>query len=140
MAYVVFALYFIYTLGQVLNVKWTPIDPTSSLVIIATWEAGFSRIAGFLNACLVFSLVSSSTACLYIASRTLNRLANDILGSSVASRILYILGGGEVAGQTGVPVFAVFVSFLMNLYVPLILRIPASEKQDVSRLQGLITD
>lgn len=137
MAYVVFTLYFIYTLGQVLNVKWSVIDPTSSnLVIIATWQAGFSHITGFLNACLVIILVSSSATCLYIASRILYGLANDIPGSSVAALMLHLLG--TKTSQTGVPGVALGFSFLMSISIPLIHISLESRSQDVSRLQGLI--
>jgi len=130
MAYVVFTLYFIYTLGQVLNVKWSVIDPTSSnLVIIATWQAGFSHITGFLNACLVIILVSSSATCLY-------GLANDIPGSSVAALMLHLLG--TKTSQTGVPGVALGFSFLMSISIPLIHISLESRSQDVSRLQGLI--
>jgi amino acid transporter len=142
MAYVVFALYFIYTLGQVLGVKWTPIVPASFggfiLVILATWQAGFSHIANFLNACLVFSLLSSSTTCLYIASRTLYGLANDVPNNSAIGRILHKLASG--VRRTGAPVSAVLLSFLMFIYLPFIQLSPGSGGQDVSRLQDLIVD
>jgi amino acid transporter len=142
MAYVVFALYFIYTLGQVLNVKWTPIDPTLfggfSLVIVATWQADSSHIANFLNACLVFSLLFSSTTCLYIASRTLYGLANDVPNNSAIGRILHKLASG--VRRTGAPVSAVLLSFLMFVCILYIQLSPESGEQDVSRLQGLIVD
>jgi len=139
MAYVVFALYFIYTLGQVLNFKWTVIDPTSSsLDIITTWQAGFFHIAGFLNACLVFILVSSSSTCLYMASRIIYGLANDIPDSSVAGRILHKFA--LVIPQTGIPCSALLFSFIMIAYAPIIQRIKGYGNQDVGCLQGLITD
>jgi amino acid transporter len=149
-AYIVFALYFVYTLGQVLNVKWNndhlPLNysrvgspyytsdlhdpPSTDLLIIAAWQAGYSHIAGFLNGCLIFSLFFSSTTCLYVASRTLYGLSRDIPQTSYAGRLFGKLG--LVIPRSGIPAAALLFSGIVFVWIPFLQLGAGSAGRDVS--------
>lgn len=103
----VLTLYLLIGIGEALNVEWTdphlpriyggldsargpaPKYPSSaSMVVIATFHAGRKRLAGFLNACLIFSVLSASNTSLYVASRTLYGLATQIPDTNAVGKRL----------------------------------------------------
>jgi len=134
MAYVAFLLYFLCALGEVLNVKWnnnhlpaiyggignntvpqSTEDPQStSMLVIAAWEAGYKDLAGFLNGCLIFSVLSASNTSLYVASRTLYGLTRE--ADKHKLRAIHVMS--TVVPKTGAPAAAVVVSALSFFWLP----------------------
>jgi amino acid transporter len=147
MAYVIFFLYFLCTLGEVLNVKWNndhlPIIyggiggsgfvggnlQSTSITIIATWEAGFYKLAGFLNGALIFSVLSAANTSLYVASRTLYGLTREIPRTSFLGRRLNDLS--YVTPKTGVPVVALLISAVSFFWLPFLQLRKGYAVQDV---------
>src|SRR6266480_1577004 len=90
-AYVITLLMVFDSIGALLNINWTDTrllqigietgngtaaadgkpPQSSNMAVIAIWDAGFKSLAGFINGCIVFSLVSVSNTSMYVASRTL---------------------------------------------------------------------
>ena len=48
-----------------------------SILVMATFQAGYPRLAGFFNGCLIFSCLSASNTSLYVASRVLYGLCRE---------------------------------------------------------------
>ncbi|KAJ9637660.1 hypothetical protein H2199_007150 [Coniosporium tulheliwenetii] len=138
-AYVVFFLYFLCTIGEALNVSWTsdhlpkiyggvgnrhdnytaPVNPSStSLPIVAVWQAGYPKLAGFLNGCLIFSVLSASNTSLYVASRTLYGMTREIPETNVVGKCLKKLS--LVVPQTGVPAAALVISAISFFWLPFV--------------------
>ncbi|KAF1963310.1 hypothetical protein CC80DRAFT_587744 [Byssothecium circinans] len=138
-AYVTTGLYFLCMLGQCLNVSWVsdhlPLiyggignsvtdtkdlkNPSSSrLTILALWDWGKKSLAGFLNAAMIFSVLSASNTSLYIASRTLYGIALDVPTTSRIGRLLHSFS--VVVPQTGVPARALVFSALAFFWLPFI--------------------
>lgn len=139
MAYIVLLLYFLCMLGQCLNVSWTndhlPLiyggigegstdtkdlsNPrSSSLTIIALWIWNKKPLAGFLNGAMIFSVLSSSNTSLYIASRTLYGIAENVPTTSWLGRLLHSFA--VVVPKTGVPARALIVSAVAFIWLPFI--------------------
>jgi amino acid transporter len=137
-AYAIFVLYFLCTIGEILTVRWTaPYLPqieggvgnsstsleqatspprSASFVINATLAAGYYDLAGFLNGCLIFSVLSTSNTCLYVASRTLYGMAREIPDTNWLGRKLNRLS--LVVRQTGVPPAALLFSSVSFFWLP----------------------
>jgi amino acid transporter len=146
-SYAVFALYFLCTIGEALNVDWMnknlpiiydsshdnppPItNPvSSSLPIIATWQAGHHKLAGVINGFLIFSVLSASNTALYTASRTLYGMTREVPTSHVIGRILRKFS--LVVPQTGVPAAALAVSAIAFIWVPFVALDAGFAVQDV---------
>lgn len=134
MPYVVLGLYLLIGIGEALNVKWSDphlpriyggLDPvtrqttspgSSSMVIIATYHAGYQKLAGFLNGCLIFSVLSASNTSLYVSSRTLHGLATQIPETNIIGRKLQWLK--VVPWRSGVPAWALVASALAFCWLP----------------------
>lgn len=137
-AYVVFFLYLICAIADCLNVNWDNIalppvhigpgdsvNPStsggprsSSVLIIATEAAGKFSLAGFLNACFTFSVLSAANTSLYASSRTLYglaRVAGDKYSNPVSRKFNKL---SVVEPKTGVPIAAVIVSVLSFFWLP----------------------
>lgn len=130
-AWVVCVLYFLCTLGEVLTTRWN--DPSlqtvyngqrsnststevrfhNNIIINATLNYGGSKIAGFLNACLLFSVVSNANTSLYVASRTLYGLARENRGTNWIGNKL-----SDVLVCNGVPMWALLFSALSFFWLP----------------------
>jgi amino acid transporter len=146
-SYVVFALYFLCTIGEALNVDWMnknlpfiddgshikspPLtNPASStLPIIATWQAGHHKLAGVINGLLIFSVLSASNTALYTASRTLYGMTREVPTSNTVGRILKKFS--LVVPQTGVPAAALAISAIAFLWLPCIALDAGYAVQDV---------
>lgn len=134
-AYAVFFLYLLCTIGETLTVRWTdghlPLiygggknsngtmdgPPNStSLIVNAAWEAGHKSLAGFLNGCLIFSVLSASNTSLYVSSRTLYGLTRDIPDTNWFGRRLNKLS--LVVRKTGVPAAALLFSAVSFFWLP----------------------
>jgi amino acid transporter len=136
--YTVFLLYLLCTIGEALTVRWTaPYLPeifggvgnssaghdqttsapkAASFIINAALVAGYSDIAGFLNGCLIFSVLSASNTCLYVSSRTLYGMARAIPDTNWLGRKLNHLS--LVVRQTGVPAAALLFSSVSFFWLP----------------------
>lgn len=134
-AYAVFALYLLCTIGETLTVGWqdshlpliygggksstgaTESRPNStSIIVIAAWEANHHTLAGFLNGCLIFSVLSASNTSLYVSSRTLYGLTRDIPETNWFGKKLKKLS--LVVRQTGVPAAALLFSAVSFFWLP----------------------
>ncbi|KAF8848234.1 amino acid transporter [Acephala macrosclerotiorum] len=133
-AYAIFVLYFLCTIGETLTVRWTnnhlpkiygggknnagnvSWPSSTSMIVEATWAAGHKSIAGFLNGCMIFSVLSSSNTSLYVSSRTLYGLARDIPDTNWFGKKLK--GLSIVVRQTGVPAMALLFSAVLSFWLP----------------------
>lgn len=134
-AYVIFLFYFLCTIGGALTVSWTapylpPIfgvagNSTASLdnpprsdnwVVNITLASGYNNLAGFLNGCFIFSVLSTSNTALYIASRTLYGMTREIPDSNMLGRILNSLS--LVVRQTSVPAAALLFTAVFFIWLP----------------------
>lgn len=87
-----------------------------SFAINATLAAGYYDLAGFLNGCFIFSVLSTSNSTLYVASRTLYGLARQIPDSNWIGKKVNRLS--LVVRQTGVPAAALFFSAVSFIWLP----------------------
>lgn len=135
-AYVITLLMVLDSIGGLLNISWkdTYLPPigiemrngtaaadvtrpqTSNMAILAIWDAGLKSLAGFVNACLVFSLVSVSNTSMYVASRTLYGMTRKIEANNIAAKVLRSFS--IVVHKTGVPAAALMVSAISFAWMP----------------------
>jgi amino acid transporter len=135
-AYVITLLMVLDSIGGLLNISWTSIrlppigigmrngtaaadgtpPQTSNLAILTIWNAGLKSLAGFVNACLVFSLVSVSNTSMYVASRTLYGMTRKIEAKNIAAKVLRSFS--IVVPKTGVPAAALMVSAISFAWMP----------------------
>lgn len=122
------SLYLLYTVAVMLTVKSTGQSfifssqgSTGLSVVQAVRDAGHDEIADFINACLLYSVLSAGNTALYMASRTLYGLAsNERLSRrhDLVSRWIQYLG--MINPLTGVPLNAVIFSWLAFCWMPLL--------------------
>jgi hypothetical protein len=137
-------------MAEILTVRWTdahlppiysgvgnsnstvpPTLPASyNLAINATFAAGWKTMAGFLNGCFIFSVLSASNTSLYVSSRTLYGLAREIPDTNWVGRKLNKLSG--VVRQTGVPAAALLFSAVSFFWLPFLQLKAGYAIQDVS--------
>jgi amino acid transporter len=153
---VVLVLYVMCTIGEALNVSWhdthlpyiyggvgnstigqMPSNPTSvSMIINAAYDAGHRNMAGFLNGCLIFSVISASNTSLYVASRTLYGMIREMPDTNwLYSKIRWI---SRVQKLTGVPVIALLVSAISFCWLPFLQLEEGYALQDVSSLHSSV--
>lgn len=87
-----------------------------SFAINATLAAGYYNLAGVLNGCIIFSILSASNSALYVASRTLYGLALQIPDSNWIGKKIHDLS--LVVRQTGVPAAALLFSGVSFIWLP----------------------
>lgn len=126
-------MYLLCTIGEVLTTRWNdPLLPTiyngtrsgkekdpfrtQNIVINAALRYGSHEFAGFLNGCLLFSVISSANTSLYVSSRTLYGLARAVPETNWTGRQLHKLSG--VVRGTGVPAPALFASAIAFVWLP----------------------
>ncbi len=133
-----FIFYVLCTLGLALTVKWTdehltlPLEKLSypksnSPTILAIFKSprlGTTSLPGFVNGCLIMSVVSAAATSLYIASRTLYGLVYSLQGSNWVSRQLK--GLGSIWRATGVPSKALITTVLLFYWLPWLYQIPGN--------------
>jgi yeast amino acid transporter len=131
-----FAFYLLCTLGHALTVKWTDMHLTGALddlvnpksnspTIIAIFNSprlGSTSLPGFVNGCLIMSVVSAAATSLYIASRTLYGLVYSLRGSNWVSSQLKTLG--TIWRSTHVPSKALLATVLVFYWLPWLYQIP----------------
>jgi len=135
-AYFIVLLYILASIGGLLNISWrdshlpqigigssngtATIDKTppqsSNMAVLVIWNTGFESLAGFINACLIFSLVSISNTSMYVASRTLYGMTRKIWAENIVAKVLRSFS--IVAPKTGVPAAALMVSAISFVWMP----------------------
>jgi len=152
--WVIFALYFLCTLGIALTVPWD--DPhlsrplaelshprSNSPTIIALTKdsrVGDTPLPGFVNACLIMSTVSAAGASLYLAGRTLYGLAYGASLHEGNWLSQAFKGLSTVWERTGIPAKALLVTVLFFLWLPWLSEAPRGKGvavQDVQDVLGL---
>lgn len=134
-AYFVISIYLFCAIGEFLNVEWSdgalpqiygginqasvkigaPIHNSRAIIVIAAFRAGYTRSAGLLNGCMIFSALSAANTSLYFASRNLYGMTRKI-DRRKWYRFLKFLG--IVWHRTGVPMWALSVSFIAFYWLP----------------------
>lgn len=137
-AYFITLLYILVSIAEMLNINWrdthlpqigistsngtTTPDKTppqsSNMAVLVMWDAGFEVFAGFINACLIFSLVSISNTSMYVASRTMYGMTREIRGDNIVATVLRSFS--TVAPKTGVPAAALMVSAFSFAWMPFV--------------------
>lgn len=143
-AYFVIIIYLMLAIGEFLNVKWegTPLPEiygingtsvvtsrSNAVFVIAAAAAGNKHMPGLLNGFMIFSALSASNSSLYIASRALYGMTRTISPWGCASFLKEL---GSVWHKTGVPMWALFISFLAFLWLPFLQLSRGSAIADVS--------
>ena len=130
-AYVVFVLYILVTVGELLDVSWSnrdlppayggismhqPPKPRSrTIIILAALGARYPNIAGFFNGALLYSALGAANTNLYISSRTLYGMTRR-----PGSRFPWLKGLGSVWHRNGVPMVALLVSAVCFMWLPIV--------------------
>ena len=134
-AYFISALYLFCVIGELLNVEWTNKalpeifgglhtdhvevyggrSRSRAIIIIAAIEAGYPKMAGFLNGCMIFAALSASNTALYVASRSLYGMTRTIRPWK-CFRALRVLG--SVWHRNGVPMWALLISAVAFVWLP----------------------
>ena len=133
-AYFILVIYILVTIGEVLLVRASdprlplnagdgtrdksaaPYPHSSAYAILGVWDWGSSNLAGFLNACLIFSVLSASNSLLYMASRTLYGMTRELPTTNAFGRAFRKLS--YVVPRTGVPAAALCVSAISFIWLP----------------------
>ena len=149
-AYVVIVIYLLLAIGEFLNVEWVnsalpPIygginnesvksvgmpSRSKAIFVVAAIQAGYSKIPGLLNGIMIVSALSASNSSLYIASRSLYGMTRTIDPYHWFSFMKVL---GSVWHKTGVPMWALFVSFIAFLWLPFLQLKRGYAIADVSR-------
>lgn len=131
-AYLVFVLYFSCAIGEAVNVSWSnsslpvlderkrDISSTSrskSVLIIAVQQQGISGLPGFLNACIIFAVLSAANTALYVSSRTLFGLTRGI-SPHRGWPLSWLSKLGTTTPNTLVPAWALVVSAIAFFWLP----------------------
>jgi amino acid transporter len=148
-AYFIMLLYILAAIGGLLNIsrrdnrlpkigigpsndaatadKTTP--QSSSMVVIALWDAGFESLAGFINGCVIFSLISVSNTAMYVASRTAYGIGFKIRAENIAAKALRSLA---IVTKNGVPAAALVLSAISFAWMPFLEYTKGYATQSVS--------
>ena len=142
-AYFAVLLYFMCAIGQFLNVGWTcqklpPVQgvpnipdaatnateikiagcinpPQRTMAITLIAARGYGHAPGIFNAFMIFSCLSAANSSLYVASRNLYGLTRTVNPWKWFSMLKKL---GSVWHQSGVPMWALLVSFLSFIWLP----------------------
>lgn len=130
-AYVVFVLYLLVTIGELLDVSWLdqdlppvyggismhqPPKPRSrTIIVLAALHARWPNIAGLVTGALLYSALSAANTNLYISSRTLYGMTRRPGKHFNWLRVL-----GVVWHKNGVPMVALVVSAISFMWLPVI--------------------
>ena len=131
-AYYMLFIYLWCAVGEFLNVRWTSaalplledVDSSgrapspyqsSSIIVIACLQMGYSNLSAFVNGCIVFSALSASNSILYGASRTLYGMTRNI---SPYGKMSWAAKLGTVWHKNRVPMWALLVSAFVFIWLP----------------------
>ncbi|KAE9367500.1 hypothetical protein N431DRAFT_486595 [Stipitochalara longipes BDJ] len=147
--WIVYAMYFFVTVGIVVSVWWKnpelpsifgntihgrdlnavnatsslPSHNTSSPTILAM-ESLSSNLAGFVNACLIFSVMSAGNTAIYYSSRTLWGLTYNLQERNRISRWFKKLS--PLMASSGAPIRTIFFSWLLFFWLPWLELVPSN--------------
>ena len=129
-AYVVFVLYALVTVGELLDVSWLnedlppvyggismhpPSKPRARTIIVLTaLKAGYPGIAGFFVGALLYSAISAANTNLYISSRALYGMTRR-----PGQHFRWLKGLGSVWHKNGVPMVALLISAICFMWLPI---------------------
>ena len=100
------------------------------MIINAAYHAGYRDLAGFLNGCIIFSVLSASNTSLYVSSRTLYGMVREMPNSNwLYNKIRWM---AKVPKRTGVPAVAILVSAVSFYWLPFLQLKKGYALQDVS--------
>jgi yeast amino acid transporter len=126
---VVLICYFLCSIGEFLNVKWTNpnlqstyfksgnVGSLKSAAILAVQGTGYRNIPGVLNGCIIFAVLTTSNTALYVASRTLYGMTRQLRPNRFP--ITWLSKAGK-ADMTGIPMWALLISFISLIWLPLL--------------------
>ena len=130
-AYVVFVLYLLVTIGELLDVSWLnqdlppvyggismhqpPKPRTRTIIMLTALQAGYPNIAGLFNGALLYSAVSAANTNLYISSRTLYGMTRRPAPNFNWLRVL-----ASVWHKNGVPMVALLISAIFFIWLPIV--------------------
>ena len=104
--------------------------PSVNMIINAAYHAGYRDLAGFLNGCFIFSVLSASNTSLYVSSRTLYGMVREMPNSNwLYNKIRWM---AKVPKRTGVPAVAILVSAVSFYWLPFLQLKKGYALQDVS--------
>ena len=152
--WIIYAMYFFVTIGIVVSVWWKNLDlasifgntihgrnlnavnatsslpsnNTSSPTILAM-ESVNSNLAGFVNACLIFSVISAGNSAVYYSSRTLWGLTYNLQGRSRISRWFKKLS--PLMASSGTPIRTIFFTWLLFFWIPWLQLVPSNARVSV---------
>jgi yeast amino acid transporter len=147
-AYLVFVLYFCCALGEAIDIFWrnprlpkldnhkrsvSSSTPSSSALIIAVQQHGIRGVPGFLNACIIFALLSAANTALYASSRTLFGLTRTI-NPNRSWPFSWLSKLGTTTPDTQVPGWAIVISAIAFSWLPFLHLKGGLSVQDVSSL------
>lgn len=130
-AYVVFMLYLLVTIGELLDVSWLNQDlppayggismyqtlkpRTRTIIVLVALQARYPNIAGFLVGALLYSALSAANTNLYISSRTLYGMTRR-----TGSHFRWLRSLGSVWHKNGVPMVALVISAVCFMWLPIV--------------------
>ena len=130
---VIFVLYLLVIVGEVLTVNWLDEDlpniygavnshisqsaRTRTIVSIAALRTNHTRVSGIFNGCLMYAALSAANTNLYVSSRVLYGIAQKLLPSN---KMRWLHGLGVVWSKNGVPMFALFISAIAFMWLPVL--------------------
>jgi amino acid transporter len=149
--WVIYFLYFLVTLAIVVSVSWQNPDlpsifgntiqgrdfsgynetsglapnRTTSPTIIAIYGLN-PDLAGFVNACLIFSVLSAGNSAIYYSSRTIWGLTYNLQGQNRVSRWFQRLS--PLMASSGVPIRAIFFTIGIFFWIPYLQLLPSTER------------
>jgi yeast amino acid transporter len=85
-----------------------------------------SDLAGFVNACLVFSVLSAGNSSIYYSSRTLWGLTYNLQGQNHVSRWFKRLS--PLMASSGAPIRTIFFTFGIFFWIPYLQLVPSTER------------
>lgn len=130
-AYIVFVLYLLVTIGELLNVSWLnndlppvyggismhqlPKPRTRTIILLTALQARCPNIAGLFNGALLYSAISAANTNLYISSRTLYGMTRR-----PGPHFRWLSALGSVWHKNGVPMVALLISALFFMWLPIV--------------------
>ena len=154
--WIVYAMYFFVTLGIVVSVWWEnpelpsifgntiihgrnldavnatsslPSHNTSSATILAM-ESVNSNLAGFVNACLIFSVMSAGNSAVYYSSRTLWGLTYNLGEQNPISRWFKKLS--PLMASSGAPIRTIFFTWAVFFWLPWLQLVPSNARVSIA--------
>lgn len=150
--WLILVLYFLCSLGIALTVPWDdphltgrlvelPYPRSNSPTIIAIakdTQLGATPLPAFVNGCLIMSTVSAAAASLYLASRTLYGLADDVSLRETNWATQAFKGLSDLWERTMVPAGALLITVLAFFWLPWLSEAPQGKGVTVRDVQDVL--